>query len=206
MDLSVIIPVHNLENYLLPMLVSLNLQDLEDKKVELIFVCDNCTDKTQAIIEKFGFCAPYDQITIIKCNVNSCGLARNEGFEEATGKYIMFLDGDDWLLSNKTFLNLLNFMEENNYQMCRFLYDAPGFSFPYHPAMVWQYIYHKTIIDDTRFTSIQPHEDLEFNTIIAKKIGGFNNIPLYPVKLYHYNYMREGSNIHQLVTKGKIIP
>lgn len=87
MDMSIIIPCHNLENYITPLLVSLQLQVIPYYNVELIFVCDNCTDNTQKIIEKFDFNDLYEVI-VLKRNVQSCGLARNEGLAIARGKYI----------------------------------------------------------------------------------------------------------------------
>lgn len=53
MDLSVIIPCHNLEKYILPLLVSLNLQDLNNYDVEFIFVLDACEDNTESMIRNF---------------------------------------------------------------------------------------------------------------------------------------------------------
>ena len=42
-----------------------------------------------------NFCPDYK---IIECNHHSCGLARNEGLEIAHGRYIWFVDGDDWII------------------------------------------------------------------------------------------------------------
>lgn len=53
MDLSIIVPCHNLENYITPLLVSLQSQVYDKEKVEIIFVCDSCSDNTKKIIQEF---------------------------------------------------------------------------------------------------------------------------------------------------------
>lgn len=209
MDLSVIIPCHNLEKFITPLLVSLNLQDLGDKEVEVIFICDSCTDKTVNTIKDFRFSAGYKNINIYTCEVHSCGLARNIGIERSTGKYIWFVDGDDWITSNKAMTTIISAFEDD-VDMIKFAYEHPAF-FKYagHPAMVWQYAYRRSFIGDHRFIKIQPDEDKAFNLVLFKKLGDPER-PSDKVKrlndvLYHYNYMREGSNIQQLETNGKII-
>ena len=139
MDLSIIIPVHNLENHILPLLVSLKLQ-VKSWKAELIFVCDNCTDKTKDIIETFDFSNTYEAIKVIECDVRSCGLGRNVGFKSAEGKYIWFMDGDDWLTSPYAITTVLMNVKKFG-PVIQFDYEAPGFGAKGHPAMVWQYCY-----------------------------------------------------------------
>lgn len=200
MDLSIIIPVHNLENYILPLLVSLKLQ-VKSWKAELIFVYDNCTDKTKDIIETFDFGGIYETIKTIECDVRSCGLARNIGFEVAEGEYIWFIDGDDWLTSPYAITAVLTNVRKSG-PVIQFDYEAPGFGAKGHPAMVWQYCYKKSFIDDITFGPEQPHEDFHFNQKVLAKLG--NKINHMPMIIYHYNYMRPGSNIQQLTTKGVI--
>lgn len=203
MDISVIIPCHNLEKYITPMLVSLRLQELDEALVELIFVCDRCTDKTRELIEAFNFGPQYQKVSIFDADCGACGLARNIGLEKAEGDIIIFLDGDDYLTSNVVFYKILGIFKRYDIPLLRFDYES---TFPQHsnPAMVWQYAYKRELIGDVRFPDIQPHEDLIFNRIIAKKVGGIENIPYITEVFYHYNYLREGSNISQLVTKGVI--
>ncbi len=200
MDLSIIIPVHNLENHILPLLVSLKLQ-VKSWKTELIFVCDNCTDKTKDIIETFDFSNTYETIKVIECDVRSCGLARNVGFKSAEGEYIWFVDGDDWLTSPYAITTVLMNVKKFG-PVIQFDYEAPGFGAKGHPAMVWQYCYKKSFIDDIAFGPEQPHEDLHFNQKVLARLG--NRINHMPMTIYHYNYMRPGSNIQQLTTKGVI--
>ena len=209
MDLSVIIPCHNLENFITPLLVSLNLQDLGDKEVEVIFICDSCTDKTVNTIKDFRFSAGYKNIRIYTCDVHSCGLARNIGMERSTGKYIWFVDGDDWITSNKAMTTIISAFEDG-VDMIKFAYEHPAFfKFGGHPAMVWQYAYRRSFIGDLRFIEVQPDEDKAFNVVLFEKLGDPER-PSDKVKrlnevLYHYNYMREGSNIQQIEKSGKIV-
>lgn len=204
MDLSVIIPCHNLEKFIKPLLDSFNFQKrIEYYKVELIFVCDACVDNTRKIIEEYEFIDDY-KVKIIDAHVLSCGLARNVGLEEATGRYIWFVDGDDWLIDDLAFSRLIEYLDFTEERAVRFDYTAPGF--PHHgvPHMVWQYVFKRETIGDIRFTKIQPSEDIEF----IKKVfpTGSTTIRAINTKIYYYNYMREGSNIQQFKTKGFIEP
>ena len=101
--LSIIIPVYNLEKFIAPMLGTLSVQDYGKYKAEIIFVLNNCTDNSEAMIRLSGL-----DCTIINCETQGCGPARNAGLEIATGKYIWFMDGDDWLLSGTAVRDVLD--------------------------------------------------------------------------------------------------
>ena len=202
MDLSIIVPCHNLEKYMYDLLMSLKFQNLKDHEVEVIFVCDACTDNTKKVIEDFEL-DNYASKIILDANVKSCGLARNVGLEVATGFYIWFLDGDDWLLEFDAVSSVIELMDECAPDILRVGFDCAYADRHKFNWMVWQYIYTRSIIGDTRFLPIQPNEDLEFyKEITAKK----PNILAYGRKLYYYNFLREGSNMQQLLQKGRIEP
>lgn len=204
MDLSIIIPCHNLEKFITPLLVSLRLQELSSFQVELIFVCDNCQDKTKSLIEHFNFNEMYT-VHVLECNVQSCGLARNEGLKIATGNYVWFIDGDDWLINNKAIFTVLKTIRRKNRQIVRFGYEHPSyFKYPGYFSMVWQYVYSKELIEGMQFKKIQPSEDVVWQLEIIEKIGGEGKIHSIGMPLYYYNYMREGSNMQQYSTKKKI--
>lgn len=206
MDLSIIIPCHNLENFITPLLTSFKKQKLHGAKVQLIFVCDCCTDKTKEVILKHNFFLKlkYKEVLILECDVKSCGLARNVGMKEAKGKYIWFVDGDDWLTDTHSIYTFLYYFNYYQTPIIRFDYIAPNFMHKGHPSMVWQYGYLKEFIKDIPFKEIQPNEDLIFNQEVSKKWGQY--IPYIDKTLYHYNYMREGSNVWQMKNNGKIEP
>lgn len=203
MDMSVIIPCHNLEKFITPLLVSLRLQLLSTYKVELIFVCDGCVDKTEKIIDNFDFGNVYRKVQIISCNAGSCGVARNTGRKYAEGDYILFLDGDDWLVDPRAIQKILNTLITTGSPVIQFAYEAPGFHLVGKCLdMVWQFAYKSDFIDDIYFDNQQPAEDKRFNIKVFKKLN--KTIPYLKENLYHYNYMRENSNMYQYVKTGHI--
>ena len=95
MDLiSIVVPVYNVEKYLDRNLQSLVKQTY--KNIEIIIVNDGATDNSQKIIDKYQKKYP----TIIKSyQKKNGGLsdARNFGLAKAKGKYLAFIDSDDYI-------------------------------------------------------------------------------------------------------------
>lgn len=93
---SVIVPIYNCEKYLRSCLESLLFQTYKD--FEVICVNDGSTDNSLAIAEEY---AQLDRRFIVVNNENAGpSVARNIGIELARGKYIMFLDSDDYYSEN----------------------------------------------------------------------------------------------------------
>ena len=201
MDLSIIIPCHNLEKWIKPLLFSLKQQKLVNS-VELIFVCDNCNDNTHTIIDDKMKNSQYKYF-ITDVDVKSCGLARNVGLAHATGKYIWFIDGDDWLIDNDAITKVIDWIQFTEAPYIKFDYDFdPSFSHYGYYSMVWQYLFLHEAIKDIKFPEIQPSEDRKFMDLIAQKYE--SSPPFLGEKLYYYNYNREDSNMKQFIEKGTI--
>lgn len=97
MKVSVIIPTYNRANYILDCLESLTLQTFKDFEV---LVCDDgSTDDTKQIIKKFV--NDLDIKYFYLDNTGSPAAPRNVGIKNARGKYIAFLDSDDWWSPDK---------------------------------------------------------------------------------------------------------
>lgn len=95
-SVSVVVPVYNAEEYLHQCVDSLISQTLKD--VEFIFVDDGSTDGSVGILEDYQ---KHDsRIQILKQQNLHAGVARNNGMKVATGKYLMFLDSDDFFELN----------------------------------------------------------------------------------------------------------
>lgn len=93
---SIIVPVYNVENYLERCINSLRNQSLTD--IEIILVDDSSTDSSLEICNK---AAEEDcRIKVIHKVNEGAGKARNAGLEIATGKYIGFVDSDDYVSEN----------------------------------------------------------------------------------------------------------
>lgn len=199
MDLSVIVPCHNLENYITPLLMSLAAQDRTGIEVEYVFICDNCTDNTEKVIEDFwNDFDPDFNIYIIEASVSSCGLARNIGLECSEGEYIWFMDGDDWLLTTKAFQKVLSAIKSQEADLLKFRFLSEKFKLNYF-GMVWQYIFKRDIIGDLKFDSQSPGEDDRFTQKIFSKTK--DEIFELQEPLYYYNYMREGSNMWKVLNQ-----
>ena len=95
-SISIIIPIYNVQDYLKKCLDSLYLQTRPD--YEIILVNDGSTDNSLSICKEYKEKYP-DTILIDKHN-GGLSDARNTGVAVATGRYIYFLDSDDWLAPN----------------------------------------------------------------------------------------------------------
>jgi glycosyltransferase involved in cell wall biosynthesis len=92
--LTVVLPVRNVAPYLPDMLTSLS-RNL-DPDYEVVVVDDGSDDATPRVIDEFA--DQLGNLTVIRNRV-AIGLAdaRNAGLAAATGRYVTFLDGDDWI-------------------------------------------------------------------------------------------------------------
>ena len=112
LKISVIIPVHNTELYLVQCLESVINQTYSNWE---IIICDDLsTDKSSQICKSYKESYP-NKIKLFSTTIERYGVsnARNICLENSTGDYIVFLDSDDYLLSNKLF-EYINFSNNKN--------------------------------------------------------------------------------------------
>ena len=97
--ISIIIPFYQVEEYIAECLDSVIRQDYSE--LEIILVDDCSSDKSRVIAESFA--AHDSRISILTHEINQgLGPARNTGVLHASGDYLLFLDSDDYLLSNNS--------------------------------------------------------------------------------------------------------
>lgn len=94
MKLSIIIPVYNVERYIADCLHSIMQQDNAGLDLELILINDGTPDNSMQVVEQLGY---NTNLRVIHQNNTGQAVARNRGFEEATGDFIWFIDSDDWI-------------------------------------------------------------------------------------------------------------
>lgn len=90
---SVVIPSYNAADYIAQTLESVLAQTLTD--LEVIVVDDGSTDNTRDIVAAFAHKDP--RVTLVEQANQFAGVARNNGMSKARGKYLYFLDADDYI-------------------------------------------------------------------------------------------------------------
>ena len=193
MKISLVIPVHNLEKFIEPMLCSLKYQVYDHNEVEPIFICDSCEDRTHEIIESY-LRESYPHMVIIDREYHSSGLSRNDGLELATGELIWLLDGDDWLIDNSAIEKVVRFFEECPEDNVVHLSWAHNyFHIPDYRFTVWQWAFKAEWAKSVKFSSQKYDDDVKWVTDLIKKYNGFVGCKTITSPLYFYNFNREGS-------------
>lgn len=119
---SVIVPIYNVEKYIEDCAKSLFQQTLND--IEYIFVNDCTPDNSIKILKDVLDAYPErkNQVKIVNIEVNSGQAAvRKRGISEATGEFIIFCDGDDWVDKNM-YQRLYDCAIQHNYDFVRCLF------------------------------------------------------------------------------------
>lgn len=107
MRFSIIVPVYNVEKYLDKCLNSIFSNTY--KNYEVIIINDGTKDNSEKIINKY--IKKYKNIIYIKQDNKGLSSARNEGVNKATGDYLLFIDGDDYIEND-----MLDVLNKNLYE------------------------------------------------------------------------------------------
>lgn len=202
---SFIVPVYNTEKYLKKCLDSLVNQTYKD--FEIIVVNDGSTDKSSSIISKYQ--KKYKNIIVIDKENEGLSMARNRGVQKSSGKYIIFVDSDDYV-SNKLleevdkkiddsdilrfqiatedegYTKINEYHEEGFESMCG--YDAFKYLSSYHfvePA--WCYVIRKNYYIENKFSFKKGvyHEDFGLIPYViykARKVKSVDFIGYYYIQ------------------------
>lgn len=117
MLLSVIIPTYNVEAWIEKCLLSILNQNLDPSSYELLVVNDESTDNSAAIARRLAHI--YPQIKVIDQKNRGLSGARNAGIRNARGKYVLFIDSDDYIEPN-TLKDMLAFAENGDLEIAMF--------------------------------------------------------------------------------------
>lgn len=175
-DLSIIVPVYNIEEYLVCCIESLVKQNIE--RLEIILIDDGSTDNSPQITDSYA--RKYDFIEVIHQENRGLPGARNRGLEIASGEYIAFVDSDDWLTENT--LGLL--YKQAVGQQADIVMGHTTFCYP----------------DGSRYTPFRPIPDKIKNILISGKDAFIELMKnsAYPPMVYSYIYRREWLQAHRL--------
>lgn len=205
MKYSFIVPVYNTEKYLKKCLDSLVNQTYKD--FEIIVVNDGSTDESYKIISRYK--NKYKNISVINQENEGLSMARNRGVQKSSGKYIIFVDSDDYV-SNKLleevdkkiddsdilrfqiatedeeYTKINEYHEEGFESMCG--YDAFKYLSSYHfvePA--WCYVIRKNYYIENKFSFKKGvyHEDFGLIPYViykARKVKSIDFIGYYYIQ------------------------
>ena len=110
--LSVIVPVYNAENYLDRCINSILNQTYEN--IEIILVDDGSTDESSAICDRFA--DNSDKVKVIHVTNGGPARGRNIGLRQATGRFVAFVDADDYIEPDM-YSTLIKELVSSNVQM-----------------------------------------------------------------------------------------
>ncbi len=120
--LSIIIPAYNAEKYVHRCLKSI-LACINIKDYEIILIDDGSTDNTLEVAERFINENKSEHIRVVHQKNSRQGAARNHGLKIAKGKYIMFVDVDDYLRPID-FTKHFQIAESNNLDILKFSFQV----------------------------------------------------------------------------------
>ena len=121
--LSIILPIYNVEEYLVRCFDSIYSQGVNENVFEVIAVIDGSPDKCYELAIKYA--TKHTNLVVINKENGGVSSARNKGIEVAKGKNVMFADPDDTLYMNSLpkIINLLN-EKENDIVVLRTFYET----------------------------------------------------------------------------------
>lgn len=219
---SVLIPVYNVEEYLGRCLDSVINQTLVN--IEIICVNDGSTDKSAEILEKYK--KLDSRIKIVTKENGGLPSARNAGLDQAQGKYVGFVDSDDFVQKDM-FSKLVETAENTNSDIVicganilpetprasDWLYSCLSPSYceyeKFNPEILysrvdttpflWRCLIRRELIEKNNYRldeDIIIGEDKAFQ---CKVYPAANKITVIPDKLYNYFWCRPGSLMQQQV-------
>lgn len=208
--ISLIIPIFNCAEFLDECFSSIINQTFPSQHLEVVLVNDGSKDDSAKICKKYA--KKYDWIFIDRKENKGLSYTRNEGVNNSTGKYIMFLDSDDYLTKNAlkdlykvieqeksdlvvSKLNSFNSSGEYGYYSDKYLTKKSTFTLKENPEIincisVCGKIYKRNLLKNIKFIENVYHEDNYFSLSVFMKA---KYISIFPEYTYNRR-IREGEN------------
>lgn len=210
--LSIITPVYNVESYLDRCLQSILSQSFRD--YELILIDDGSTDKSASMCDDWA--AKDDRILVIHQENRGVSAARNAGLEVVKGKYLTFVDPDDFIAPDTYSVNmeyLINHQAVDilQYPYCNYVNDTDIIDY-HKPSsilltgteqifrnwwsgspleyVIWNKIYKSCLWNDIRFHVGHISED---TCLVSQFVNRVTHVYLSDQGLYYYQRQRENS-------------
>lgn len=223
MKLSIIVPIYKVEPYLRKCVDSLLAQDLNQEEYEIILVDDGSPDDCGKIADEYA--AKFGNVRVIHQENGGLSVARNAGIKEAQGKYIQFVDSDDYLEPD-VLGSLVGRAERDDLDVLRFNYrnvneryeefwpnKTPKQTWGYEESVVdgvtflnerlgfacyaVQFLIRKELLTDSLFKPNIYFEDVEWTPRMLSKAKRTASI-----KSIVYNYLYRGTSLSRNVSES----
>lgn len=220
--ISVIVPLYNSENHMLKAIESIQKQTIDS--LEIILIDDGSTDNTFSIANSIA--KNDERIRLLQQKNSGPGVARNKGIKIASGKFICFVDSDDYL-EPKALSTMLEAMDEDtDLVQCRAQkkysdgrIDTDSWCNKYtelnsHQAMkdylnnnpplvryaVWAKLIRKKALEGIEFPKLNNSEDVVFTTYLIDRCRKIKYIP----DILYNCIIRDGSLTHTNYTSKRL--
>lgn len=209
--ISVIVPVYKVEKYLKRCVESVQKQTF--KNLEIILVDDGSPDLCGKMCDEMSKTDP--RIKVIHKNNGGLSDARNAGIEIASGKYVVFVDSDDWLdldmidllyrilkkydadIAECSYRNIYKERIDEETSCSGEVIEGDGtlaleamLDWRWFKPVAWNKLYKKEILSNIRYPKGKLHED-EFTTY--KYFYNANKLVYVDTSKYNYDRRREDS-------------
>lgn len=222
-DISVIIPVYKSEDYIRRCVESLFNQTLKEG-IEFIFIDDCSPDRSIAIVEETLEQYPErkHQVKIVRHIKNGgSARARNTGMENASGRYIIGCDSDDWVESHmyeellKAAKNedadivFCNYIEEYRF-FNREVMPPIGFAtqFKYNVVAgfihngLWNKLIKRSLFTENNIRHIEGLNFWEDVLVLCRVVDVSKKVSHVHLPLYHYSLLNPGSYVNNWTSKN----
>ena len=219
--ISIVVPIYKVEKYLKKCIDSIVNQTY--KNIEIILVDDGSPDNCGNIIEEYR--KADERVKTIHQKNGGLSDARNNGIKIASGKYILYIDSDDWIeknmvevlykniVDNDADISICEFIEEddNETELSNKNYNGQIVVFNKIEAIqdlieqrfitnhAWNKLYKKELFDNIEYPKGQLMEDI---STTYKLFENSKKIVYQNIALYHY--IQRGSSILGNITQKRI--
>lgn len=210
-DLSIIIPAYNVESYIGRCLSSIYQSTSDESSFEVLVIDDGSTDNTLLVANELS--TSHTNMRVIQKSNGGVSTARNMGIEESIGKYIMFVDADDWLVGGVSqLISMIDsnmnadvivgrcFLEGKTFEFCKWSFETEGkyngcdlfFNHGYSRGTVWGALYSRALLieHDIRFPLGITHGE---DTFVSLLIQMYANRYAFVNKHIYTVFERQGS-------------
>lgn len=212
--ISIVIPVYKVEKFLGRCVESAVNQTY--KNLEIFLIDDGSPDNCPKICDDWA--SKDDRIKVIHLENAGVANARNTALKQATGDYIGFIDGDDYVEPDM-YQQLVELAMKYNSDITFCSYqindedrgEAGCSEIPkdevmknvlmgeYEYGVLWNKLYKKSVVKDLEMPPLKCSQDLPYNYFAMKNADKFVKTEL---KLYHY-YQNEASTMHSSFSRSK---